>query len=98
MSMSRHPLPHSLSEATSNVVCRIPELLRRLRDLENEEAELDAKARQLVEQPPKTEPNDKSSTPSRPTLSTPVSKRGSRATDSTVDEGVPSTPHIDPSI
>jgi hypothetical protein len=85
--------PHSLSEATSSIVCRIPELLRRLRDLENEEAGLDAKARQLMEPHPKTK--DGPSAPSRPIISTPVSKLRSRATD----KGTPSTPpHIDPSI
>jgi len=85
--------PHSLSDAASSLACRIPELLRRLRDLENEEAELNARARQLVEQLP--EATDGPSTPSHPIISTPVSKLRGRATG----RGTPSTPpHIDPSI
>lgn len=89
--ISSQPCP--LSEAASSVVCRIPGLLRRLRDLENEEAALDAKARQLVEQLPKTK--DGPSTPSHPIVSTPVSKRRDRVTD----KDTPSTPpYIDPSM
>ena len=85
--------PHPLSEAASSIVCRIPELLRRLRDLENEEAGLDAKARRLMEPLPKTKAGP--SAPSHPIVSTPVSKLRSRA----ADKGTPSTPpHIDPSI
>ncbi|KAF8556783.1 hypothetical protein OG21DRAFT_1482836 [Imleria badia] len=89
--------PYSLSDATSSIVYRIPELLRRLRDLEKEEVELNVKARQLVGQLPQTK--DAPSTPTRPIISNPVSKLRSRATESTVERGTPSTPpHIDPSI
>ena len=89
--------PPSLSDATSTIVCRIPELLRRLRDLEKEEVELNAKARQLVEQFPQT--TDAPSMPTRSIISTPVSKLRSRATESTVERRTPSTPpHIDPSM
>ncbi|KAH0833960.1 hypothetical protein J3R83DRAFT_11177 [Lanmaoa asiatica] len=89
--------PHFLSEAASSLVCRIPELLRRLRDLQNEEVELDARARQLFEQPLKTK--DRPSTSFHPIVSTPVSKVHLQATESTVDTGTPNTPpHTDPSI
>ena len=91
------PQSHSLSEAASSPVCRIPELLGRLRDLQNEEAMLDAKARQLVEQLSETQ--DRPLTPSHPIISTPISKVYIRATESAVDRSDPSTPpHIDPSI
>lgn len=98
--MSGPQLPaisHSLSEAASSLVYRIPELLRRLRDLQNEEAKLDAQARQLMGQVPKIK--DRPSIPSHPIVSTPISKPHIRDAESTVDRGVPSTPpHIDPSI
>ena len=85
---------HSLSEAASDLVRRVPQLLRRLRDLEDEEAGLDAQARRLMGQLPPT--NDRPSTPIAPT---PASKSAVQATESTVDRSVPSTPaHIDPSI
>ena len=92
------PQPYSLiTEAASSLVSRIPELLRRLRDLQNEEAILDAQARQLVEQ--LSEANDRPSAPSHPIISTPISKVHIRATESAVDRSDPSTPpHIDPSI
>lgn len=85
--------PHSLSEAASSFVCHIPQLLHLLRDLESEEAKLDAQARQLVEQLPTTKDR-----PSIPIVSTPVSKLRMQATENAVVRDTPSTPHLDPSI
>jgi len=80
---------HSLSDEASNLLCRIPQLLHCLRELEEEEATLNTQARQLLE-PQLSTTKDKAPTS---IFSTPVSKLRIQGV---VDRA--STLHVDPGI
>ena len=90
--VANSPQSRSLSDEASNLFYRIPQLLHCLRDLEDEEARLNAQVRQLLE--PQV-----STTKDRPPMSippTPVSKPRLPVPGRVADRGT--TPLVDPGI